>query len=719
MGVPLFSWLFFMMTLHSLFPSFCVYMAFGQCLGDQQSLLLQLKNNLVFNGTLSTKLVHWNESTDCCLWEGVTCSEGRVIGLDLSNEAISDGLDDSSSLFGLQYLQNLSLANNHFKYLQKEFPSELDRLTNLIYLNLSDAGFGGQIPIAISRLTSLVVLDLSTFYLPVLKLKNPTLNLLVRNLGELMELHLDGVNMSAQGNEWCQIISSSLPNLRVLSLSNCHLSGPFQSSLLKLQSLLIIRLDNNNLSTPMLEFFAKFKNLTSLSLTTSGLYDTFPKKVFQVSTLEILDLSNNPLLHGSLPDFPRNRSLRTLVLSKTNFSGILSDSVAMLTIMAKNLTEINLSHNHLTGQITSTHWEVLLSLVNLDLRNNSLDGSIPLSLFSLPSLEKLQLSNNQFSGQLHPFSDTSSLRIVDLSSDRLQGQLSILPNVATYLNFSRNNFSGVIPASIGRNKQSDNCTMDISCNVTERIHSYRVLFVSYSFLVKCQKVDTAFIGIFPAYFQEGKLHICTHRIILDCSTIAFCFEFWLLHWPNANAVWPIPEEIVIDVSYNNLEGTIPQEIGQINSLRVLNLSHNALTGQIQPSLGKLSPLISLDLSSNKLTGKIPENLIELTLLSTLNLSFNHLVGHIPRMRFHETSYEGNEGLCGFPLHEECKDSGSQLPNHSNNDIVVDWYIISAEFRFIYGLGIIILPNLFSKRWRIWYSQQLDDILSKIFPKLIS
>ncbi|XP_041023817.1 receptor-like protein 7 [Juglans microcarpa x Juglans regia] len=159
--------------------------------------------------------------------------------------------------------------------------------------------------------------------------------------------------------------------------------------------------------------------------------------------------------------------------------------------MAKDLTEINLSHNHLTGEITSTRWEVLLSLFYLDLRNNSLDGSIPLSLFSLPSLLKLQLSNNKFSGQLHPFSDVSSLKIVDLSSNRLQGQLPILPQMATYLNFSTNNFSAGIPAGIGL---------------------------------------------------------------------------------NANAAWPIPEEIVIDVSYNNLEGTIPEEIGGIYSLGVLNLS---------------------------------------------------------------------------------------------------------------------------------------------------
>jgi len=82
----------------------------------------------------------------------------------------------------------------------------------------------------------LITLDLSGNYntfetLHSMTLENPNLNMLVQNLLELMELHLDGVVISVQGKEWCQAISSSLPNLRVLSLSNCNLSSPIDSSL--------------------------------------------------------------------------------------------------------------------------------------------------------------------------------------------------------------------------------------------------------------------------------------------------------------------------------------------------------------------------------------------------------------------------------------------------------------------------------------------------------
>ncbi|GLT64318.1 hypothetical protein SLA2020_368210 [Shorea laevis] len=343
-------------------------MVSSQCLGNQQSLLLELKSNLIFNSTMSTKLAHWNQSVDCCSWEGVTCNGGHVIALDLTNESISSELDNSSILFSLQHLQSLSLACNDFQYSQ--IPSEFYKLRNLSYLNLSNAALEGQIPIAISRLTRLVILDLS---INALYLENPNLNVLVQNLSRLMELYLDEVSISAQGNEWCQALSSLLPNLRVLSLSNCNLSGPIDSSLRNLQSLSIIRLNDNNFSTPVPDFFANFKNLTSLHLSNSELNGKFPEKIFQVPTLEMVDLSFNELLEGSLPEFPPNGSLRTMVLSYTKFSGTLPHSIGNL----KMLSTIKLQECKFNGSIPSS-MAGLTQLVYLDMSFNSLSGSLPI-----------------------------------------------------------------------------------------------------------------------------------------------------------------------------------------------------------------------------------------------------------------------------------------------------------------------------------------------------
>lgn len=119
-----FSWVFFI-PICWLFLCFCNFVVSGQCLSEQKVLLLELKNSLVCDSALSTKLVYWNRSTDCCSWQGVTCNVGHVIGLDLTEEAISGGLDNSSGLFRLQYLQNLSLAKNHF--FNFPFPSGFEK----------------------------------------------------------------------------------------------------------------------------------------------------------------------------------------------------------------------------------------------------------------------------------------------------------------------------------------------------------------------------------------------------------------------------------------------------------------------------------------------------------------------------------------------------------------------------------------------------------------
>ncbi|TKY68707.1 Receptor protein 12 [Spatholobus suberectus] len=160
-----------------------------------------MKHNLIFNPVRSQKLVHWNQSgDDCCQWNGVACNKGRVIGLDLSEEFITGGLDNSS-LFNLQYLQNLNLAHNDF---HSSIPSKFGLLTNLRYLNLSNAGFQGQIPIEIAHLTKLSTLDLSTSFTSqhTLKLQKPNIGILLQNLTELEELYLDGVKVSAIGKEW-------------------------------------------------------------------------------------------------------------------------------------------------------------------------------------------------------------------------------------------------------------------------------------------------------------------------------------------------------------------------------------------------------------------------------------------------------------------------------------------------------------------------------------
>ncbi|MEP1095847.1 MAG: T9SS type A sorting domain-containing protein [Cyclobacteriaceae bacterium] len=85
----------------------------------------------------------------------------------------------------------------------------------------------------------------------------------------------------------------------------------------------------------------------------------------------------------------------------------------------------------------------------------------------------------------------------------------------------------------------------------------------------------------------------------------------------------------VNLETNNLIGTLPSELGDLNALLDLDLADNQLTGTITPQLGSLSNLTDLELSTNQLSGTVPKELEKLTLLTTLDLDHNQLTGAIP------------------------------------------------------------------------------------------
>ena len=85
----------------------------------------------------------------------------------------------------------------------------------------------------------------------------------------------------------------------------------------------------------------------------------------------------------------------------------------------------------------------------------------------------------------------------------------------------------------------------------------------------------------------------------------------------------------LDLSFNQLTGEIPAELGSLTSLTQLSLDVNQLTGEIPVELGSLTNLELLDLSSSQLTGAIPAELGSLTNLRRLYLEGNQLTGEIP------------------------------------------------------------------------------------------
>ena len=93
----------------------------------------------------------------------------------------------------------------------------------------------------------------------------------------------------------------------------------------------------------------------------------------------------------------------------------------------------------------------------------------------------------------------------------------------------------------------------------------------------------------------------------------------------------------LDLSHNQLTGSIPPELGKVHNLSRLDLSFNQLTGSIPPELGNVlnhdydlgGHNVFMDLSHNRLTGSIPPELASNIRAASLDLSDNRLTGSIP------------------------------------------------------------------------------------------
>ncbi|MED6156153.1 hypothetical protein PIB30_011883 [Stylosanthes scabra] len=286
------------------------------------------------------------------------------------------------------------------------------------------------------------------------------------------------------------------------------------------------------------------------------------------------------------------------------------------------------------GPVSSNHFEGLRNLVNIDLGDNSLDGRVPSSLFNLPYLQLLSISNNRFDGQLDEFpnSSFSSLEMLDLSGNNLQGPIpfSIFQlKRLTFLELSTNKFNGTIQLSLIRSLQNLK-TLDLSQNnltvVASAMEDNDLPFPKLQNLW----LDSCKLGTFPSFLRNQ-----TSLLYLDLSNNQI--EGIIPNW-----IWRFDFLTSLNLSHNfltNLEGPF-QNLS--STLYYLNLHENQLQGPapiftknialLDYSNNRFSSIIApggLDLSGNLLKGTIPKSLANCQKLQVLNVRNNQLKGEFP------------------------------------------------------------------------------------------
>ena len=110
---------------------------------------------------------------------------------------------------------------------------------------------------------------------------------------------------------------------------------------------------------------------------------------------------------------------------------------------------------------------------------------------------------------------------------------------------------------------------------------------------------------------------------------------------------------------NWLAGTIPSQLGQLTALTYMALSINHLTHTIPTQLGQLTALTELYLDDNQLTGTIPLSLTQLTNLEWLSLDNNNLTGQVP------------SGFCAAPFPDWRADGSKYLTADCMSEVQCD------------------------------------------------
>ncbi|KAL2316976.1 hypothetical protein Fmac_030852 [Flemingia macrophylla] len=193
----------------------------------------------------------------------------------------------------------------------------------------------------------------------------------------------------------------------------------------------------------------------------------------KLTSLSFLDLTHN-LFTGSINDFS-SRSLRILDLSNSKLQGHFPNSIFEL----KNLLLLSLSSNNLSGLVNFHQFSKLKYISGLYLSYNSFlsinfdsgvdynlpnlevlylsscnINSFPKFLPRLQHLHTLDLSRSKIEGSIPQWfhekllHSWENIQFVDLSFNKLQGDLPIPPNGIEYFSVSNNELTGDIPSTM-------------------------------------------------------------------------------------------------------------------------------------------------------------------------------------------------------------------------------------------------------------------------------
>jgi Leucine-rich repeat (LRR) protein len=189
----------------------------------------------------------------------------------------------------------------------------------------------------------------------------------------------------------------NLSNLAYLDISDNAIGGDVPMHLFDLPNLLVLDLHDNNF-TVLPDAIPANTNLRLLAMQKCQFSNqSIPTTISNIANLWHLDLSQN-LFTGEIPEeIASLTNLTYLFLAQNDFS---PSPIPSWIFELKDLQELSLKSTDRTGTIPNGIGDNLQNLILLDLDDNSLEGSIPIDLGGLASLEVLTLNRNNLISEI-------------------------------------------------------------------------------------------------------------------------------------------------------------------------------------------------------------------------------------------------------------------------------------------------------------------------------
>lgn len=229
--------------------------------------------------------------------------------------------------------------------------------------------------------------------------------------------------------------------------------------------------------------------------------------------------------------------------------------------------------------------------------NNTLSGPLPTELVHMPHASYLYLFYNEFTGTIPIdwYTANPKLREFSVGGNKLEGSIpSAIGNLVDLKNFRiyQNSLTGTLPPEVGNMNSV------------------------YNFVTQYNRLR----GTLPESMTNWQMinSLWLHKNLFTGTIPSVLGAF------NAS----LSSLILRDNSFN---GTIPNQVWKLTTLTQLDLSSNDLSGTLSSSIGNLDKwLMWFYLQNNKkISGHIPSTIAKITKLAFFYIEGTGLVGSIP------------------------------------------------------------------------------------------